>query len=1119
MSAARLSRRRRRARPTRPIRVRLQVEQLEGRDLPSASSAIIPGELLVSFKPGISQADIAGFYAQHNLSELQNLDLGPDKGLRLIATPTPLARELIATLQQDPRVRYAEPNFVVTPAQVPNDPDFPRDWGLRNTGQTGGAPDADIDADEAWDVTTGSGSIVVGVIDTGVDYTHPDLAANMWTNSGEIPGNKKDDDGNGFVDDYYGYDFANDDGDPFDDLGLQSSGHGTHVAGTIGMVGNNAAGATGVNWNVKIMALRTDGGAGHSVADLVAAYNYTVLMRSRGVDIRVTNNSYGGPGFSQALKDAIDAMGQAGILFVAGAMNNASDNDVAGSFPASFDSPHIIAVAATDASDRIASFSNWGATSVDLAAPGVDVWSTQPGNGYGWGSGTSMATPHVAGAAALVWSAFPDLTALEVKARLLNSVDPIGHIGANASYPTVTNGRLNVRNALLVPAPDNDATPPAAVGNLAASADSPWSVTLTWTAPGDDGTAGRAGFYDVRYSSAPITAATWAAASPARAEPAPRPAGSGESFTVTGLEPSTLYYFAVKVKDNAGNESALSNLAQGNTTPANFLLNDDAESGASNWTATDLWHRSTYRALDSATAWYFGQDSDHTYFTAAQHSGDLTLASPLDLTGVSQAQLRFREWRQVLDFTPLDTARVQVSRNGADWTTVWETFSSSFDWEQRTVDLTPFVGGPVYLRFDFNTNAYGSLPFAITQGYEGWYVDDVQVLVPGAQPAGLSVNDVTVTEGHGGTVQAVFTVTRSSASGRASVHYATADGSATSASGDYQAASGTQSFAPGETRKTVTVPVNGDRLGEADESFVLNLSSPTGAVIADGQGKATILDDEPRILVTGHVVFPEGDAETTFLLAVNLSVPSSQPVTVSYATADGTATGGSDYLPAAGTLIFAPGETRKTIALTLPADKTQDAIVEAFFVNLSGASSNAVILRRGVVHITDDDKNQGHHFGYGGAVALAGTGGGAAGVWSAGVIRPTRAGTVRLDASAAGRGWFVGPTPWENAEFIKPGSQGEQLRRDLFALPARAFGPPPGYEPRDEGPMAEALPRGTHYTPEAQDLADDLVALDLGYAGGQAAPRAADLSTRLPPPSANGVTGRRSRQATVTRRC
>ena len=229
MSSARSQRFGRRTACRRRRTTPLRVEQLEDRVVPSLTGSEVPGELLIGFRPGLSRADIAGFYADHGLSELQNLDIGRDKGLRLVATPTPLAAALIPALQQDPRVRYAESNSVTTLAQVPNDPDFSRDYGLRNSGQTGGTPDADIDADEAWDVTTGSRVVVVAVIDGGVDYTHPDLAANMWHNLGEIPGNNRDDDGNGFVDDYYGYDFANKDSDPRDE-----DGHGTHVAGTNG---------------------------------------------------------------------------------------------------------------------------------------------------------------------------------------------------------------------------------------------------------------------------------------------------------------------------------------------------------------------------------------------------------------------------------------------------------------------------------------------------------------------------------------------------------------------------------------------------------------------------------------------------------------------------------------------------------------------------------------------------------------------------------------------------------------------------------------------------------------------------------------------------------------------
>ena len=952
----------RRARAAHSIPVAHGVEPLESRRMLNAATSFVPGELLVGFRPGVGQADITRFYAQHGVTELAALDrqIRPnDSRLKLISVPAALTTRMIPALQRDPRVAYAEPNYIIAEAATtPNDPTYVRDWGLSNNGFTGGTTDADIDADEAWDITTGSGDVVVAVIDTGVDYTHPDLAANMWHNPGEIPGNHTDDDGNGFVDDYYGYDFANSDSDPFDDLG-----HGTHVAGTIGMAGNNTVGATGVNWNVKIMALKTDAGPGHDLADLISAYNYVLTMKNRGVNVRVTNNSYGGFNpFVQSWKDAIDSMGQAGILFVAAAHNFAVDID-AGSdqsrlYPAGFDSPSVISVAATDHNDRYASFTNWGATSVDLAAPGESVWSTLPGNTYGWSSGTSMATPHVAGAAALVWSAFPNLSAAEVKARLLDSVDPIGSIGANESFPTLTNGRLNVRNALVVPARDNETNAPNAIGNLAVSGTSPWSATLKWTASGDDGATGRAGFYDVRYSTAPITAATWAAATPALSEPAPRPAGLAETFILSGLEPRTLYYFAAKVTDNAGNQSALSNLAEGATTAAAFRLNDDMESTSTNWAATDLWHRSSLRAHDSATAWYFGQEASRTYFTGGQHSGAITLASPVDLSGVTQAQLRFHEWRQVIDSTPLDVARVEVSRNGSDWTSLSDSFFSSYDWQQRTLDLTPFVGGPLHIRFKFDTNAFDFLPFAIAQGFEGWYVDDVQVLVPAAQPAGISVNDVTVTEGNDGARQAVFTVTRSNGGGHASVRYATTDGSATVSASDHQAASGTLSFGPGETRKTVSVPINGDRLAETDESFFLNLSNPTGAVIADGQGKAAILDDEPRIHLTTVVVIPEGNERQTIHVAANLSVPSSQTVTVDYATADGTATSGSDYRAAAGTLSFSPGQTRKLIAITLPKDKEPEAIVEAFFVNLSNVSSNAAILRRGNISIVDDDPPQ-----------------------------------------------------------------------------------------------------------------------------------------------------------------
>lgn len=336
-----------------------------------------------------------------------------------------------------------EPDFLLWSDAVPNDPEYHRLWGLHNTGQTGGTPDADIDAQEAWDISTGGAGIVVGVIDTGVDYNHPDLAANMWTNPGETPGDGIDNDGNGFVDDYYGWDFAYDDSDPMD-----FHSHGTHCSGTIAGIGNNATGVVGVNWDAKIMAIKflNDSGSG-STADGVDSVNYATMMaRDYGVNIRLTSNSWGGGGYSSALEDAIERSGTEGdMLFVAAAGNNyGNNNDVSPHYPSSYGSDNIIAVASTTHTDAMSNFSNYGPTSVDIGAPGSDVYSTVPG-GYGTKSGTSMATPHVSGVAALAFSLAPNATYTEVRNAIFAGADPI----PSMSGKVVTDGRLNAYNTLM----------------------------------------------------------------------------------------------------------------------------------------------------------------------------------------------------------------------------------------------------------------------------------------------------------------------------------------------------------------------------------------------------------------------------------------------------------------------------------------------------------------------------------------------------------------------------------------------------------------------------------------------------------------------------------------------
>ncbi len=348
------------------------------------------------------------------------------------------AKGLVKKLSSDGSVKYAELDYKQSVAQtIPNDALFNQLWGLHNTGQTGGTAGADIDAPEAWDHTTGSGDIVVAVIDTGVDYKHPDLVDNIWTNPDEIPGDGIDNDGNGYIDDVHGINAITGSGDPMDD-----NSHGTHCSGTIGAVGNNGIGVAGVCWNVKIMGLKflDSDGSGYT-SDAISCIEYAI---DKGAN--VMSNSWGGGGYSQALRDAIEAAKNAGILFIAAAGNAGTDNDAIPSYPASYDNNNIIAVAATDHNDQLAGFSCYGLNSVDVAAPGVNILSTIPGGGYDSYSGTSMATPHVSGLAALLKSYDPTWTWDKIKSRILAGAVPL----ASLNGLILTGGRINAYDSLFV---------------------------------------------------------------------------------------------------------------------------------------------------------------------------------------------------------------------------------------------------------------------------------------------------------------------------------------------------------------------------------------------------------------------------------------------------------------------------------------------------------------------------------------------------------------------------------------------------------------------------------------------------------------------------------------------
>jgi subtilisin family serine protease len=403
------------------------------------SVAIVADHIIVRVHDSTTREQLGAVVQELGLS-IRDDTIAPHTYLTAIGQPTldSLSHARAALAQQDMVVAYAEPDYIIrTDGVIPNDARMGELWGLNNVGQEGGRPDGDIDATEAWQLHTGSHAVKVGVIDTGIDYTHFDLASNIWTNPGEII-NGIDDDHNGFVDDTRGWDFYSQDNDPMDDVG-----HGTHVAGTIGATGNNSVGVAGVNWSVSMVPIRFLGRFGGSTSDAVKAIRYATT-----INVDLTSNSWGTsilvPDL-RSLKEAIDDASNHSILFVAAAGNSRRNTDNVQHFPSGFDSPNIISVAATDRFDQLADFSNFGPTTVDLAAPGNDILSTFTSQRYEVLDGTSMATPHVSGVCALVKAAAPHLTHLQIKNHVLSKVDPL----ASLSGKCVTGGRLNAFRALL----------------------------------------------------------------------------------------------------------------------------------------------------------------------------------------------------------------------------------------------------------------------------------------------------------------------------------------------------------------------------------------------------------------------------------------------------------------------------------------------------------------------------------------------------------------------------------------------------------------------------------------------------------------------------------------------
>lgn len=415
-------------------------------------------EVLVRFRAGVTLPEIKRITAKNNDTiedEIENVN-----NLYSIDDLDNLTAETVAQQygEMTDLVEYAEPNFEIRlddpagspstndllprtndeQASVPNDPMFEEQWALSNSGQNGGKENADIGALKAWLKTQGSEDVVVAVLDSGVDYAHQDLVENIWFRPNNIPA--YEDDELGVIDDENGYNADTNSGDPMD-----QNGHGTHCAGIIGASGNNGKGISGVNWKVQIMPLKFMGSGGFGTTkNAIEAINYAIERKKAGVNVRVINASWGSTLYSKALEDAIRAAGEQGILFIAAAGNNGTDNDKRPHYPSNYDLPNVISVAALDRGDGLASFSNFGVKTVHIAAPGKDILSTWLNDQYREASGTSMATPQVAGVAALIVANQPDITVAELRKQLLNSVDKLDILNGKVE----NSGRLNASKAL-----------------------------------------------------------------------------------------------------------------------------------------------------------------------------------------------------------------------------------------------------------------------------------------------------------------------------------------------------------------------------------------------------------------------------------------------------------------------------------------------------------------------------------------------------------------------------------------------------------------------------------------------------------------------------------------------
>lgn len=927
--------------------------------------AFVPGQALVRYSSErlAKQKTLERLVGSDNRQlsiELERFD-GSNivPGLRLAHVAPEDTMAAIAALKKRSDVLYAEPNYILHLDATPNDPRFLSNelYGLTKIG-----------APAAWDTIKGSSDtvqagfgnprIVVGVIDEGIDVSHQDLAANIWTNPGEgSTPDGIDNDGNGFIDDLHGYDFALNSGT------ITAQTHGTHVAGTIGAVGNNATGVVGVNWGVGLMSLKFIDGFQADTADAIRACNYAKLMRdlwvssggTQGANLRVLNNSYGDDQFTQSFLDSINALNQSGILFVASAGNvegfsTQPDNDLVPHYPSSYSAANVIGVASTGQTDNLAGDSHYGAASVHMGAPGVGILSTTPANTYSFLSGTSMATPHVAGAAALLLAKNPNLTIQQVKSLLIYNGDPV----ASLAGKTLTGRRLNVANSVAA-AGENDVIPPGTVTGLHVNSQTGRSLNIGWTASGDDGASGQASLYAVSFTDASSGAVVFLK------NVIPAASGGIQAVDIKLPYRHTSGTLNLREFDNAGNEGAPATLAisvslnEGDPYLASLGSHVSLSTGGVGL-GTNCDDCSRTQALPFSFP-FFGENFNSVNVTA---NGAMYFTTPPANDAVSSA-VGLSQFKMIAGLW--DDLRTDHNAGDDIYVVTPNANTIIFRWQTVTFgNGTPATELPVSFEIELRSN--GTILTRYGSGGQSPNADTISrvVGISGGEPetylipshsADGTIIDLT-------NAQTVTFLPRglSHTLAVASVNPSSGVNITVTPNDAGGQGNGTTQFVRGylpNTNVSLTAPATSaggsfvkwqrdgvDFSNTAATSVTMDMDHTMTAVYANG-----VQFSLPQFFVN------EGGLSAS--LTVTRSGDTSIPASVNFATSDGTASQKGDYTQVSGTLKFAVGETSKTFTVLVVDDVFQEAN-ESFNVTLNNPIGTALgVNSAAVVAITDND--------------------------------------------------------------------------------------------------------------------------------------------------------------------